>query len=326
MQAWRKARAMRSVGAVAVLLAGRIAAGAAPAAAQVHVTARTVPDSLTVGDRATLEVRVEAPAGLQVRFPKLVGPDDDVVIGPLQVEEPNATTARAAGNKIWIARYPLAVFRTGAVVLPPVPVGTGRDSIATVAQTDSVRFEVQSVLDDSLAAADIRDLKPQAAFPRLVWPWIAAGLAVLALAALVVWWIRRRRRPRAAVVPIARLRPAHEVALEALRVLEAQQLPLDGKFKEHHVRLSDILRRYLEDGFGIAALEETTDEILGELDRHGFDRGTIAAVRALCEESDLVKFAKHEPSVVECVQALNRVRDFVQGTSARSAAAGGATP
>ena len=145
------------------------------------------------------------------------------------------------------------------------------------------------------------------------------GYFSLLAAAVLLWW--RRRRRVAPVVPLVRVRPAHEVALEELRRLESRRLPVDGKFMEHHVRLSDILRRYLEDGFGVAALEETSEEILFELDRRGFDRATVKQVGALCAESDLVKFAKHEPTVEDCVRALEHVRDFVLATAARSARA-----
>ena len=207
----------------------------------------------------------------------------------------------------------------GDVVLPPWTVEVRADSLQALASTDSIRLFVTSVLDDSLAQAGLRDLKPQAALRVSPWPWILAGLAVVGLAAAFFWWWRRRRRRRAApVVPLERLRPAHEVALEALRRLESRRLPVDGKFEEHHVRLSEILRRYLEDGFGVAALEETTEEILFDLDRHGFDRATVKQVGALCAESDLVKFAKHGPTVEECIRSLEHVRDFVLGTAARS--------
>jgi hypothetical protein len=57
--------------------------------------------------------------------------------------------------------------------------------------------------------------------------------------------------------------------------------------------------------------------LLYDLERHGFDRPTIARVRALCEPSDLVKFAKREPTIQECFASLQDTRDFVQTTASR---------
>ena len=297
----------------------------------VRIAARTTPESLTVGDRATLEITVQAPVELRIAFPRDPKPGDAVEIQDMTVAEPTSGATPAT----WTARYTMGVYQVGYVVLPPWPIEVRRGTAAATTATDSIRFFVQSVLDDSLAAADLRDLKPQASFPTDWLPYIVGGAIALAAIAALVWWLRRRRRPRAKVVPLVRQRPANDVALEALRVLEAKQLPLDGKFVEHFVALSDILRRYFEDGFGVAALEETTEEILYDLERHGFDRPTIGRVRALCEPADLVKFAKREPTIQECMASLQQTRDFILTTASRLrhvepeaetvAASGGAT-
>ena len=292
---------------------------------EVRLATRTAPDSLTVGDRVTLEVIADVPDGCEVRFPERVEHGGPVDLVDLTVQPPasgqGAPPRNGAAPKsgTWVGRYTLAVFEVGDVVLPPWTIEVRRGSESVLAATDSIRLFVQSVLTDSLRQAGLQDLEPQVGLPTIPWLWILGGLV---LVALIVWLVlRRRRRPRAAVVPIERIRPAHEVALEALRRLELEHLPIDGKFEAFYVRLSEILRRYLEDGFGVAALEETTEEILFDLDRHGFDRLTLKQVGELCNESDLVKFAKHEPTVEDCKRAIERVRDFVVGTAARSALA-----
>lgn len=294
----------------------------------VHLDVRTSPDSLTVGDPMALELRIDVPKGLQVTFPEALpaGSAGDVLehsvlkpgeSDPLGKKAAAAAPPPPAGFDRWTARYSVAVFGVGDVALPPWKVMVQRDSLYAVASTDSIRITLSSVLDDSLAAAKIRDLKPQANLALSQWPyWVGAGVLLVA-AALFWWWLRRRRRPKAAVVPFVRQRPADEVALEALRRLETRRLPLDGKFKEYYIALSDILRRYLEDGFGVAALEETTEELLYDLGRHGFDRELLNRVRSMCEASDLVKFAKHEPTIEDAVRELDRVRDFVTATAAR---------
>lgn len=287
----------------------------------VRVSVTTSPESLTVGDRVKLDVQVDAPAGLQVSFPQTAAEDGPVSVKELKVEVP-AQAGKGGGSSVpgsparsqWVGHYTLAVFRVGRITLAPWPVQVSAESLYAVAHTDSLELFVTSTLTDSLVKADVRDLKPQAEVPVSPWPWILLGLAVLALASGVWWWLRWRKRPRAEIVPLAPPRPAHEVALESLSRLESRHLPVDGKFKEYHVQLSEILRRYLEDGFGVAALEETSEEILYDLDRHGFQAAFVTQVRALCEESDLVKFAKHEPTVEECVRSLEHVRDFVVRT------------
>ena len=294
----------------------------------VHLDVHTSPDSLTVGDPLLLEIRVDAPHGMQVSFPDALpagGPADLLQRTVLEPGAPDprgkqsaaGAPAAAAGFDRWTARYSLAVFGSGDVALPPWKMVVKQDSLFAVASTDSIRVTLSSVLDDSLAAAKIRDLKPQANLPLAQWPWWVGGAVLVLLALAFAWWLRRRRRPRAAILPMVRRRPADEVALEALRRLETRRLPVDGKFKEYYVAVSEILRRYLEDGFGVAALEETTEELLYDLGRHGFDRELLNRVRSMSETSDLVKFAKYEPTIEDAVRELDRVRDFVTTTAPR---------
>lgn len=325
-------RSAAAAGVVLLSLGLAVAAIAAPLRTapelqrSVRLATRTFPDTLSVGDRVTLEVDVEAPETWQVRFPDRLRLGNAAELVGVEVVPPGAARGAKArksaapagkpGTATWTGRYRIAVFEVGDVVLPPWPVEVRAESLQTVASTDSIRLFVHSVLDTTLAGEGLRDLKAQVTIPVSPWPWILGALALVLLVAGILWW--RRRRRVAPVVPIARLRPAHEVALEALRRLETRKLPVDGKFEEHHVRLSEILRRYLEDGFGVAALEETSEEILLELDRRGFDRATVRQVGSLCAESDLVKFAKHAPTVEECVRSLENVREFVLATTARS--------
>jgi hypothetical protein len=303
---------------LAMPAAGAPVAGreSAELAREVRLDVRTAPESLAVGDRWTVELRVEVPGRAQVTFPPALprGIDADLIEYMPGAEDESAPGRPA--TRTWVARYTLALFAVGPIALPPLSVEVVADSLRATVSTDSLRTFVTTVLTDSLAAAGLRDLKGQAEVRMPLWPWwVAAGVLAVAIAAFL-WW-RRRRRGAAPVVPLVPQRPAHEVALEALRRLETRRLPLDGKFQEHWVALSEIVRRYLEDGFGVAALEETTEEILFDLERHGFDRTHVLQFRALSDAGDLIKFAKREPTIEECVQALERTREFVQSTAPR---------
>ena len=106
------------------------------------------------------------------------------------------------------------------------------------------------------------------------------------------WLESRRREPTVWVDP----RPAHVIAFEMLDTLEAENLPGQERIDEYYVRISEILRGYLERRFHINGLEMTSDEIrawcatapIGQDVRAGFD--------AFLADSDLVKFADVRPS------------------------------
>jgi hypothetical protein len=127
---------------------------------------------------------------------------------------------------------------------------------------------------------------------------------------------RRRRGDEAPPRP-----PAHVVALDALDALRARHLPEDGAFKEYYSALTDIVRTYLEGRYRVRAPEMTTEEFLVASSRDG--RLSVGHRRLLGEflsESDLVKFARHLPSLGDSDRAYGAARRFVDETAERPAA------
>jgi LPXTG-motif cell wall-anchored protein len=170
---------------------------------------------------------------------------------------------------------------------------------------------------------DLRPLKPVIALP-LSWPrwplWVLLGLLVLALA--LYFWRRRRRRSVPAVAIVDR-RPCDVIALEALADLRASGLARRGDLMGHYVRLTDIVRPYLERRFGFPAVDQTTGEILATV---GPVLGHEDPVRAaelerelerLLNSADLVKFAKAEPAAALAEGEIDRASDFVKATAPR---------
>jgi hypothetical protein len=114
--------------------------------------------------------------------------------------------------------------------------------------------------------------------------------------------------------------PAHVIALTALDALRARHLPEDGAFKEYYSALTDIVRGYLEGRYRVRAPEMTTEEFLVASSRDG--RLSVAHRRLLGEflsESDLVKFARHLPSLGDSDRAYGAARRFVDETAERPA-------
>jgi hypothetical protein len=281
----------------------------------VSVDVEVTPDSLTIGDPFTAHVRVRTDMQSQVSF--AAEPELGSTAQLLDFAEQPPRPVEGSDTQVWQANYRVALYDVGEHMLPPFRVQVKRGPTAAEVTSDSVFVFVATVLDDSAAAADLVDIKQQRDLrvPLPLWVWII--LAVLLLAALLGWlWWRRRNRGLHEVI-VEPPKPAHEVALQALRQLETRRLPLDGHVKQHYIELSEILRAYLENApvFGIPALEETTDEIVRSLKDRGTASERVQHVQALCEEADLVKFAKHQPPVDECMRSLERVADFVRQTA-----------
>src|SRR5262249_34141795 len=98
--------------------------------------------------------------------------------------------------------------------------------------------------------------------------------------------------------------------------LKRRNLIAAGAFKEYYSTLSDIVRAYLEQRFRLRAPEMTTEEFLLTTAREG--RLEPVHRRLLGEflsESDLVKFARHLPTIADSERAWTAARRFVDETA-----------
>ena len=296
--------------AAAALLAVAPGGSAAGQDGAPSVTTALEPAEIAVGDHARLTIRVEHDPGASVVWPE---PD---TLGPFEVLERRLDDALAEGGRtVSSAEFSLTAFELGDLELPAVEIEVmaGDGSTATL-RTEPLAVTVASVGRDE--SGDIRTIKGPLDIPRnllLLLPWLAGLLLLAGLAA----WLWRRYRARAADGPVAPAvppRPAHEIAYEAFRALEAARLPENGELKTFHIRASDIVRAYVEGRFGVQALEMTTGEVLDGLRGQEVEAEVGADLRRLLERCDLVKFAKDRPALERCREVVPLGRSLVDRT------------
>jgi hypothetical protein len=156
---------------------------------------------------------------------------------------------------------------------------------------------------------DIRDIRgPKYLLPPWLLPAAVAGAVLLALAAYGVRrWLRRRRRPRA-LLPF-------EIALQRLEEMRALMQPAAAR--EFSIAVSDVVRRYIEERFGVTATHRTTEEFLHDLLESS--HAPLARHRALLSEflqqCDLVKFAGMSLTLANMESLHHSARAFVLETA-----------
>jgi hypothetical protein len=176
--------------------------------------------------------------------------------------------------------------------------------------------------DSATAAAKPADLKPALAAPRDWRPvWIAGAAALLAfaLASALLRRLRRRRRTPQAAPARARkpARPAWEIALAELDRIAAERWVDRGELRRQYEEVTEALRRYLENRWGVPALESTTDDLRGLLRGSAVPPEVAGRVLSLLGEADLVKFAKGRPEADAARACEARAREVVRETIAR---------
>ena len=96
--------------------------------------------------------------------------------------------------------------------------------------------------------------------------------------------------------------------------IKNKKLWQEGKFKEYHTLISDALRAYIENRYGVAAMELTSDEIFKIMNSQVIDGISKEKLRQVLTLADYVKFAKVIPIDVENEMSLGNAFDFINGT------------
>lgn len=280
----------------------------APAQAGDLGEARLDRDSVTVGDPIGVQMRFTAPATYK---PSRVGWS----AGPDTLLEVDSLTYEVKGDSNWQVRLRVALFAPGRLAAGPsdlLLIGPRGDSLFVLFPPESVT--VASVLpagQDSIEAAPFKGLiKPPARIPW--WVWVAAAVLIF----LVVYLLRRLRRPRAPVpVPVVMHRAPWEVARERLEDLANRKYHLRGEPRPFAITLSEIMRLYLEQRFGFLALEQTTSEINVALRHVELPTAQKDAVLKLLTGCDLAKYANFHWPASELAASLSAAHRFVEETT-----------
>lgn len=289
---------MRLVVAIACLVASAAAAQEPAPPAPIPTVAATVDTTATsVGGRLRVTLTVDAPEGWAVEPP---APPAELGAFRVRSVEPGVDEAgRAAFTVVVVPVEP------GALEIPPITMRVWRGAdepieLASPPLAVSVASNLAPAEADSAALPEPADLKPALEAPRDWRPvWIAA-LAMLAAFALAFALLRRlRRRPVREAAPVverrAPARPAWEVALEELDQVALERWVERGELRRQYEEVTVALRRYVENRWGIPALESTTFDLRRLLDRSPVAPAIGARIVGLLAEADLVKFAKAVP-------------------------------
>jgi hypothetical protein len=263
-----------------------------------------------IGDQLELSLQINTPTGTKWVNPDVVPADTVDAIDVVRVGALEET--HQGGYTRILQKWTIAVFDTGLVRIPPLPVVLQNGPSTDTQYTNDIPLLISGVMD-SLGLAPIKPIIREPSNFSDYLPYVLGVVGLILLIALVYWWSKRKPR-QIEVVEIREQKPAHQIALEQLDALEAEKLWQQGQIKEYHSQLHHILREYLERRFEIRALESTTGEILAQLRSGHLSDELLRRVREVMEAEDLIKFAKAEPPVDVHAQYLDFARSLILQT------------
>ena len=272
-------------------------------------------DSILIGDQVEWTLDLKLAPGEEALISK---PGEQPVpgveaLGELAVD----TLSQKKGTLALRGHVTITSFDSGSYVLPPLFVLLGRaDGTVDTLVYQGPELAVNTIPVDT-ATFQPYDIKGQIRYPltfKEVIPWV--GLALLLAAAIwaLVRWIRLRRQDRDFFGKPVVKDPPHIVALRSLEKTRSQKLWQAGKQKQFYTQVTDAVRQYIADRYGISALEQTSAEMFRDLSEQDIDPALTDKLKDLFTTADFVKFAKHTATADENENAIPTAIRFVNET------------
>lgn len=272
-------------------------------------------DTISIGEQLIYKFSVKSGESVDTEFPIFY----DTISSNIEVLEMiSIDTSFADKHRIISARYLVTSFEKGMNIIFPKPLKFSYGEMLDTAYSLPIVLTVIAPVVDTSQA--IRPIKPPVNTPvsmKEVLPWVLigySGLLLLTLVIALVWiFIKRKKEPE--LFQMKPREPAHIVALRNLDKLKEEELSEHNMVKKYYSRLTEIIRTYISDQYGLQALESITEEILVEFKLVNRENNNLNdMLKELLELADLVKFAKEDPLRKENEQHLKNAYNFVHET------------
>lgn len=276
--------------AALLLLQAGAAQPAAPVTVPIRIGVQIDPDTVTVGERFTVIVRVRAPAGSTIEFPVSTDSAAHVdLAADAAVAEPRLLPA-PAGSPAEMEQ--VAGYRMAAWDIESQPLGLGDLIVRSGIAERRISLASYTVFVRSVLPADTtlhvpkpaRDVIPFAYPWWLKWLLLALGIL---LAALLAWWLWR-------VYQRWKNRPVHPAALAQREFFRIEKLGLPDRDEGalHVALMVDVLRNYLAARVdGVRASHTSTELVSAARASGALDPEWSAGLAELLHQADLAKFA-----------------------------------
>ena len=278
----------------------------------VKLLVRVSPSKPRLSDLVEMDVLVEFQPAVEIKAPAF-----GQAVGDFLIRDYSERPAEASAGNTRRFHYQLEPAHAGKHLIRSVAIefvdkragAEGRGEPALV-ETEPLELEVTSELGDKAPSlADLEPMLPPQPVPQaFAGAWLIGAASLVSLTLVAALWLRRRKgRPSE-----ERRQTPEEIAQEALRRLLSENLPARGLIKEFYIRLTGIVRQYVEDTTGIRAPEQTTEEFLRDIRSQAvFPPERSAQLTEFLEAADLVKYAGQQPQESQVDQAIDRAREFI---------------
>ena len=283
-----------------------------PLIAQVKVESSISAVEMLVGQQVQVTISATAGKDATVEFPnEALIPEGIEYLGAVEMPDQNAGDGQVMRQR----GYVFTSFQDTLYYLPPLKVKVDGKEYETaklalkvltvdVDTTDFEKYYGPKTVQDNPFNWELDG------WATLLW---LSVLMLLLLAVTYYLYLRLRdNKPVIAHMRIVKRLLPHQKAMKAIEEIKAEKMVTAEDPKEYYTRLTDTLRKYIEERYGFNAMEMTSSEIIEKLTQAGPE--LLDELRQLFQTADLVKFAKYSTLINENDANLVNAIDFINRT------------
>ena len=285
-------------------------------AASAQVSVEAVIDSIQifVGQQAHVTLTATAKENAKVEFPQFK-PTEQITPG-VEVLDRQELEQKEQDNG-FVSRsmvYTMTSFDDTLYYLPPMTVKIDGKPY----KSKSLALKVLTIEVDTLHAEqffgpkDVQDNPFQWSDWSLPF-WLSVLMLVLLAVGYYLYLRLRDNKPIISHIRIVKRLLPHQKAMKEIEQIKADKMVTSENSKEYYTKLTDTLRKYIEERYGFSAMEMTSSEIIERL-TSAQDQKALDELRQLFTTADLVKFAKYSTLINENDANLVNAIEFINQT------------
>ena len=247
--------------------------------AQANVEAKISPIEMMIGEQAQVTISVTADENAKVEFP---------TFKPRQMLVPGVEVLDTQSPTNHELILTLTSFDGNLYHFPPFKVKVNGKELKTA------DLALKVIEDFSLSF------------------WLSVLLLVLIAFNYYLYLRLRDNKPIITHIKIVKRLLPHQKAMKEIEQIKADKMVSSENQKEYYTKLTDTLRRYIEERYGFSAMEMTSTEIIERLMQT--DQQSLDELRQLFMTADLVKFAKYSTMINENDANLVNAIEFINQT------------
>ena len=269
--------------------------------------------AILIGEQTVLHLTVTTDNGKNVIVPI---PNDTLMTGVEVLNIAKADTTVIDNNRLLIKQDILVTsFDSSLYLLPPFKVIDQTDTI----YSNQVALKVSTIPVNIDKPDEFNDIKETWDPPFVLADYylLIDGVLFACFLICLIGYILKRLRNRQSIIPFKKQEPKlppFEMAMKELDEIKQQKLWQQGRNKEYYTLLTDTLRKYMVNRFGINAMEMTSGEILELIRLESEANSSYNSLKQILELADFVKFAKLHPLPDENELSLMNAYLFVNQT------------